>query len=325
MIILNVLIFIVAILGVTKSADWFLGSAETVGKYFKLPSFIMGVILVGFGTSLPELTTSLAAVANGESGIAIGNILGSNIANVLIVIGLATIAVGTIRFKKDLIDIDLPYLVAITFFFALLVIDGSLSRFDGALLILGFIGYMTYSIFYRDHEDYHSGLVRSLRTILFSKVLGVEDPQVVKPTIRTWVVLVVSLVGLAILSKVAVDSLLFIVEDIGIAVGVVSFFALAIGTSLPEIVVSIKALKKGDGDMVLGNIVGSCMFNILLIGGIASLLAPQSLGMPQGYWMIAGLLISAVLLVVSGVTRRMHMWEGAAFLLVYTALALQII
>lgn len=321
----SIVLFVVSLLGVTKTADWFLSAAEKVGLYLKLPRFIMGVVLVGFGTSLPELTTSLAAVAGNESHIAVSNIMGSNIANILIIIGVSTIIMGTIRFTKELIDIDLPLLTAISIFFMLLVIDGTLSRIDGALLLAGFVGYVAYSLFFKEQDTNHHQGILMLARALFRNTPADESNIPERPSLLTYAALIGSVIGLGLLSKIAVDSLLGIVDSLGIAVGIVSFFALAIGTSLPELVVSLKALKLGHGDLVVGNIIGSCMFNILLIGGVSAVLLPQELSLPDGYWMIVGLVASTILLVISGITRRLHIWEGASFLLVYAGLALQLI
>jgi cation:H+ antiporter len=322
--ILSIVLFAASIIGVAKSADWFLSSAERVGLYFRLPSYILGVILVGFGTSLPELTTSMAAVANGESEIAIANIIGSNIANVLLILGLATIILGTVKFEKNLIDLDLPLLASFTFLFGLLVIDGNLSGTDGGILLFGFVIYIVYSLFYRDTAEYHKGLTRLIKALIQSNKNNIESVQS-KPKAVTYFILVFSVISLGLLSKLAVDNLLNIVSQVNIGVGVLSFFALAIGTSLPELVVSLKALNNNQGDLVIGNIIGSCMFNILLVGGVAGLLSNQTVAMPAGYFMLAGLLISVILLIISGVTRRIHIWEGAAFLAVYVALAQHLI
>lgn len=319
-------LFVVAVLGVTKAADWFLEAAEVVGSWLRLPDFVMGVILVGLGTSLPELATGLAAVANGENEVVLGNVIGSNIANVLIILGVSTVLMGTIRFEKVLVDIDLPLLSAVTIGFGLLVIDGVLSRVDAALLLAGFVLYLLYTVFYRDNDQYESGLARLMRTIILDRPRGEPVPaQAARPRVRTWLLLVGSLVGLAVLSQVAVTSLLAVVSEIGIAVGVVSYFALALGTSLPELTVSLGALRRGQGDVVVGNIIGSSMFNVLLVAGLARVVAPQTLALPAGYWMVAGLGVSLLLLIVSGITTRIHLWEGAGFVLVYVALALQIL
>ncbi len=321
---LTAIIFTLSILGVAKSADWFLSSAEKVGLHFRLPKFVMGVLLVGLGTSLPELMTSVVATLNGETSVAISNVLGSNIANILLIIGISTIAVGTIRVQKELVNIDLPLLLATSIFFILLVFDGQLNQIDGVLLLVAFASYLIYSLFYKDEDEYHGGLVRLARAIFVSGKQDKPVEEVPRLTIWTWLLMIASVVGLAVFSNLAIDNLLKLVAGLGIAVEVISFFALAVGTSLPELVVSIKALRKGDGDVVIGNIIGSSMFNILLIGGVASVMAPQNITLPVGYWMFAGVVISALLMTIAGVTRRIHIWEGAAFLFVYAALAMHI-
>lgn len=321
---LAIVLFITALAVVVKSADWFLASTEKVGLYMKIHSFVLGVVLVGFGTSLPELTTSLAGVIDGQYDITIPNIIGSNIANILLIIGLCTVILGTIKFEKDLTDIDLPILIATTFLFGLLAIDGSLSRIDGVLLLLSFVGYIIYSLYYNENEEYHRGLTKLIFALSKAKPSETRSAAS-KPARRTYFFLVASVILLGIGSKFAVDNLLIIVKELDIAAGVVSFFALAVGTSLPELIVSIKAMRKGQGDVLVGNIIGSCMFNMLLIGGLASVLHPQVIAMDKGVWMFAGLVISALILMVSGITRRIHIWEGAAFVLVYVAISMHII
>lgn len=316
--------FILALAVVVKSADLFLEAAEKTGVYLKIHSFILGVVLVGFGTSLPELTTSIAAVTNGQYDITIPNIVGSNIANILLIVGLCTVILGTIRFEKNLIDLDLPLLLSTVFIFGLLAFDGTLSRLDGALLLASFVGYILYSLFYNEREEYHRGFTKLIFAPSKSSS-GSPREAADKPSFGTYAMLVISVIALGLASKFAVDSLLQIVAEVNIAVSVISFFALAIGTSLPELTVSLKALKKGQGDVLIGNIIGSCMFNMLLIGGVASLLHPQTLAMDKGVWMLAGMGIATLLLLTSGITKRIQIWEGAALITVYIAIGMHIV
>ena len=322
--IVEIILLAVALGVVVKSADWFLGSAEKIGLRIGLSPFILGVVLVGFGTSLPELATSLAAISNGVNDVALANIAGSNIANVLLIIGVSTILMGTIKLKKNLIDLDLPLLIGTTILFVILIADGGLNYVDGIILMAALIGYLFYNFSYKEDKGYHQGIVKLISMLTKSSEKEVESKQntLTKFTIP---VAVVSIVLLAIGSSVAVDNLLAIVERVNIGVDVIAFFALAIGTSLPELVVSIKSLRKGQTDVVLGNIVGSCMFNMLLIGGLASLLAPQVMSSQVLLWSIVGLLVSAGLLVVSSISRRIHVWEGYTYLLIYVAVGVKII
>lgn len=326
MIILQSIIFIVAIAAVVKSADWFLSAAKSVGDFLRMPPFIMGVLLVGLGTSLPELATSVAAALNGNSEIALGNVIGSNVANVLVIIGIATLMMGTIRFQKNLMDIDIPLLIATTILFVMLVVDGVLTGPEAVLLLVGCAGYVLYSMLHSDRQEFQRGLVTLMRLMVQSRRRP-KQPRADAQRLPWWVwaQLVGSLVLLAVASTYAVDSLLEIVRLIGIGAGVVSFFALAIGTSLPELVVSLKALRRGEGDLVVGNIIGSCIFNLLLIAGLAGVIAPQTLSLPSGHWMLAGMLVAAAMLGLGSLTKRLQIWDGVVFLLLYAALSMQLI
>lgn len=318
-------LFLVSIAAVIKAADWFLGAAERIGTYLKMPPFVMGVVLVGLGTSLPELATSLAAVLSGETQIVLGNIVGSNVANVLVIIGLSTVLMGTIRFRKELIDIDIPLLVATTVLGVMVLVDGTLTRAESALLLVGCVGYVLYSLLHQERAEYHRGFVALARAVVRSQPVQNENTTARRPGWRVWAGMLGSMAVLAVASKLAVDSLLHIVAAIGVGVGVVSFFALAIGTSLPELVVSLKALRKGQGDLVVGNIIGSNMFNLLLIAGVSGLILPQTMSLPSGTWMLAGMMIAAGLLGFSCITKRLQIWDGVLFLLIYVALAMQLL
>jgi len=321
---LNIVLLIVALLAVVKSADWFLVAAEKVGVTMRLPPFILGVVLVGFGTSLPELATSLAAVSDGISTVTIPNVAGSNIANVLIVLGISTIVLGTIKFEKNLIDLDIPLLVGVTALFSILIIDGSLSRPEGILLLIGFAGYIVYALGYKEDSQYHKGLVSLVSTLVKRPRTKIEMHQNLIGR-YTILMLVFSVLLLGVASKVAVDSLLGIVEEVNVGVAVLSFFALAIGTSLPELVVSIKALRKGQGDLVVGNVIGSSMFNILLIAGIASTIRTQVVSPELVGWLIVGMSLAVILLMAGSISKRIHMWEGFIYLLIYLAISSNII
>lgn len=322
--IVDIIILVAALAGVVKGADWFLSAAEKVGVSLRLPPFILGVILVGFGTSLPELATSIAAVADGVDTVTIANVAGSNIANVLVILGISTIVLGTIKFDKDLIDLDIPIMIGVTALFSVLIVDGGLSRLDGIILLLGFVGYIVYSLGYKEDKQHHKGLVSMIAALSKGSKTKVERHQnLIGPF--TVLVMIGSVALLGLSSKFAVDALLSIVEQVSVGVDVLSFFALAIGTSLPELVVSYKALREGKGDLVVGNVIGSSMFNILLIGGVASVLKPQVVDTEIVFWIITGLSLSVLMLMAGSISKRIHLWEGLMYLLIYFAIASKII
>ena len=150
------------------SADWFLKSVEIIGKRLNLPAFILGVVLVGFGTSLPELATSLSSVVSDTHNVTIANIIGSNMANILLILGISTFFLGTITFKKNLINLDLPHLFCISILFAILIIDGNLSLYDGLFLITGFFIYLLYNLT-QNLPKKDSGLPQALKALFKSK------------------------------------------------------------------------------------------------------------------------------------------------------------
>jgi len=307
---------------VVKSADWFLAAAEKIGVWLKLSPFVLGVLLVGLGTSLPELATSIAATVQGENTIVLANVIGSNIANVLLIIGLVTVLMGTIRFEKDIIDLDVPLLVSTTILFIFLLADGVVSRGDGIVLMAGFAFYVLYSIGYREDKEHHKGLVKMVSALTKETNRQVERHE----KITTWTipVLIASIALLAGSSQLVVEQLLAIVQELNVEVAVASYFVLAIGTSLPELTVSIKALRKNQGDLVVGNIIGSCMFNMLLIGGSSAVLTDQKISSNILLWAGSGLLVSVLLLMAGSISKRIHIWEGMTFILLYITIGLYI-
>ncbi|MCY3804382.1 MAG: calcium/sodium antiporter [Candidatus Saccharibacteria bacterium] len=329
----NILILVVALILVVKAADWFLKSVDVIGQKFHLPAFVLGVVLVGFGTSLPELATSVSSILNDTHNVAIANIVGSNVANVLVILGIMTLLFGSITFKKNLIDLDLPYLLTMTILFGILILDSNLTFLDGLLLSISFIGYLVYNLTQKSDKP-NLGLIAWLKKIslkakdqrstLNSKV---SKPASIshKQLILSLIVLVVSATILAISSRLAIDNMLQIAQEVQIGIEIATFLTIALGTSLPELLVSYKALRQGKGDLVLGNIIGSCAFNILLVGGVAGLLHTQIINTSVLGWSLLGLLASALILLVNGITKEIRLWEGAVFLSIYVALMINIV
>lgn len=319
------LILIASLLVVSKSADWFLRSAEKIGVALKLSPFLLGMILVGFGTSLPEMATSLAAIANDVNTVTLPNVMGSNLVNILVTVGVVSFVLGTIRFEKDLIDIDLPLLASATGLFAIMAIDGSVSRGEGIVLSIGFVSYLLYALLHREGKEFHRGLIYVVGSLTRYKKGDSETSKITNVKTSWITTLLISLVILAVSSKLAVDSAITIAEEFDILVDVVSFFAIAIGTSLPELVVSLRALRQRKGDIALGNIIGSSVFNLLFVAGIASMIAEQYVAESLLYWMLGGLGLSVLLVTLSGITKRIYVWEGFMFLLIYAAISLKIL
>lgn len=330
--ILSIVLLVAALICVVKSADWFLKAVDLLGKHFKWPAFLVGVILVGFGTSLPELATSVSSIIQGTNNVAIANIIGSNMANILLVLGLSTFFLGTIKFKKDLINLDLPYLFCITVLFIILIFDGNLSLADGIVLLTGFVMYLVYSLSQHYITAKHSSMFQTVKMLFARKnkteVKKDEKAKKAKDSNNIYQVVflaIVSLIILALASRLTVESVLDIASYLGVGIEIVTFLTIALGTSLPELLVSFKALKQNKGDLVLGNIIGSSIFNILLVGGVSAVMSQQFIGVGVLFWSILGLFFATLIAILNGITKSIHAWEGAIFVMIYVALMLRIV
>jgi len=180
--ILWILIFIFSLALLVKSADWFVESAEKIGLAFKISPFIIGVTIVAVGTSFPELASSLAAVFKGATEIVVANALGSNIANILLIVGISAVAAGRLVVKRSLIDLDAPLLGAATFFFVFVMWDKKIVLGEGILLILAFLIYLLYTIFQKRNEEETPEIVEVLPSRIERRKKKVEKMARLKET-----------------------------------------------------------------------------------------------------------------------------------------------
>jgi cation:H+ antiporter len=238
MILLWVVVFIVSLVVLVKGADWLLVSAEKIGLKIGMSPFVIGVTIVAFGTSLPELISSFVAVSQGLNDFVIANAVGSNIANILLVIGLATLVSKRLQVTKDLIDLDLPLLAISTSIFLLVAWDGSVNFFESLFLIATYVIYLGFSLIYKDDRAHEK----------------VKRPEVGP---RDLTMLIIGIAGLSIGAKYLIDSVEQLAIILNIAPGVIAITAVAIGTSLPEVLVSVKAASRRQSEVALGNVFGS--------------------------------------------------------------------
>lgn len=296
-------IFVVSVLALVKGADWVLDSAKKIGLALGMPPFVVGVLIVGFGTSAPELVSSLFGVLGGASEIPVANAVGSNIANILLVIGVAAVMAGRhLTISRNLIDVELPILALSTLFFFGVAYDGVITVIESGLLIAAFLLYVLYALFNRDAAEAAA-----------AEVAG-ERPRVSVKDIAFLVAGFVFLIGGA---KYLVDAVIALSPMIGIPIGVITLLGVAIGTSLPELLVSIKAALSGDAEVSIGNIFGSNAFNILFVVGIPGFLGAMVIDPATLSIAIPTMLAATFFLIISGISQRIHIWEGLFFLLVY--------
>ena len=319
-----VLVFIGSLAFLVKGADIFVENAEKIGLALKASPFVIGVTIVALGTSFPELASSLAAVFKDNTEIVVANVIGSNIANILLIVGLAAVATKSfLVVKRSLIDIDLPMLASITVLFGFILWDRKVTLPEGILLLSAFLIYLFYTIFQKRQKSSIIQVPEELSTeenfeILPSRVDRRRAKRPIKKiSSSVFFYLILGVVFLTSGANFLIDSIIELSTLLQIKISVISILAVALGTSLPELVVSVRAATQKKYEIALGNIFGSNVFNALLVIGIPSLIKPLvvdditfEIGFPF-------MIIATILLVISGITRRVSVWEGLMFLLIY--------
>lgn len=312
-----VVIFLVALFVMLKGTDLFLENAERAGLIVGLPPFVIGVLIVGVGTSLPELTSSLIAVLQGVPEIVAANAVGSNISNILLVGGLLAVIGARIRINRDLLDAELPFFVISTALFVGVVWDRYVDVIEA--LLLG-ATYGVYLMYLFTHDSDGDAVISSVEKEIKKerKILRLLSEGSVL------LLLLIGLAGLLVGAKYVVDSVLVLANALTIKPELLAITAVALGTSLPELSVSIKALQKDKFEVALGNIFGSNAFNILLAVGIPALiggLAVNNITFDVG---VPILIIASFILLVIGMARRLYRWEGIMFLIFYAFFILKL-
>ncbi|ERS92085.1 calcium/sodium antiporter [Halomonas sp. PBN3] len=261
---LPILAIILGIVLLLWSADRFVEGAAAVAGHLGLPSLVIGMVIVGFGTSAPEIVVSIMAALDGNPDLALGNALGSNIYNIGLIIGVTALIVP-IAVHSTIIRRELPLLLLFGAVAGALFWNGQLSRLESLLLLLGFFGLMGWTIWtaLRGKDD---PLAAETEQELASHAMTLG---------RAIVWLVVGLTLLLVSSRMLVWGAVSVASALGVSDLIIGLTIVALGTSLPELASSIAAVRKGEHDIAMGNVVGSCMFNLLAVVGIAGVIAPM--------------------------------------------------
>lgn len=297
-----------ALFVLVRGADVFVAGAKQVGASFGMSSFAIGVLIVGLGTSVPELASSLAAVLNGTTEIVIANVVGSNITNILLIGGVLALLGGPIMISTNLLKTELPLFAIATVHFIASVYDGVVDRIEALLLV----GTLTAYIWYL--------LSTSKRTELDQDVEKRMSLQ-----IKSLVFIALGLAAVLVGAHYTVESAVALATGFAVPIGLVSIAAIAIGTSLPELFVSIQAVRNNETDLAIGNIFGSNAFNILLVVGIPGLITPlitDEVVMQLG---LGIMLAASVILFVTGLARQIQKWEGIMMLLFFVFFLVKLI
>lgn len=321
MLVIWVIVFIVSLIALVKGADWLLKSSEKIGLAIGLSPFIIGVVIVGLGTSCPEIISSLVATFKGATEIVAANAIGSNIANILLIVGLSAIVGRRLAVTKNLIDLDLPLLAVSTALFLGIAWDRVITLGESILLMVLFAIYLVYTIVYKEDnksKDPTDTLpARPERRKHLTKPKKQQSINKPKITFKDIVFLFIGVVFLALGAKYMIDAVIELSAILNIATGVISLAAVALGTSLPELLVSVRAAWQKKAEVALGNIFGSNVFNILLVVGVPGLFKQLVIDEQTFAIGLPIMLIATILFIISGISKRVHIYEGAMYLVIY--------
>ena len=264
-------------------ADVIIDQSERIALKFKIPEFIIGATLIALGTSLPEMAASIAASYNGKADIAISNVIGSNILNITLVLATVFLISTKINPARDFFAKDSTWALVPVLVFILMIFDGTISRFDASLLLLLMGAYLLFLL--QDAKN----------------IPNLEDIEEIDESTFSWTkvapLLILGFVLVIIGAHFTVESASEIARDFGISEWVIGIIMISLGTSMPELVVSIAAATKGKVDMAIGNIIGSNMANTTVVLGAAAMVHPMPIDAPAYMFDIATMIIATLLLV----------------------------
>ncbi len=304
------LLLIASLYVLVKAADYFTDSAEELGLYLGMPAFLVGVTIVAVGTSLPELVSSVIAVMRGASEFVAGNVIGSNIANIFLILGIAAVIKKKLKVSYELIHIDLPLLIGSAFIFAVTIYDGVFNLVEAFICLAGMGLYLAYVITSQREISKES---RKLKKELKKELR--EEKRVFNK--RDILILIASAGFIYIGARFTIESVMNLSQLFNIGKEVIALSVVALGTSLPELAVSIKAAQKGQSEIAVGNILGSNIFNVFAVMGISglfgALIIPQNLinfGLPV-------MIIATLLYYFITQDKEITIWEGLILIIFY--------
>jgi len=308
---LSGLIFTLALAGLIFSARIFTNSAEKIGHFFRLPPLVIGIFIVGIGTSLPELVSAIISANNGVSEIVAGNVFGSNISNILFITGVvALMHKGDIILSSKYIFIDLHYLMGSMFAITLFAYDGVIDWHE-SLIGLGIFG--VYSMY----------LLKNEAVVPDQKKMKLKHRDVFPW--KNVGLLVIGGVGIYVGAEFTISSLSELALGFEIPTSIVALTILSLGTTLPELVVNVQAIRKGQAEMAIGNVLGSSLFNCLVVPTVASFISPLAVPDELLHFALPVMIASALFFYLITHDKRISRWEGMLFILIYLIFLLKVV
>ena len=320
---LVIVFLIIGFVLLIKGADFFVEGSSSVAKRLHVPSIIIGLTIVAMGTSLPETAVSVSASVTGNNELAVSNVVGSNIFNLMVVIGVCAM-IATVNVAKETIKRDIPFSLICAGLLLLLGILGfgdksgmTLGHFDGVIFIGAFAGYILYMI--------KIALKASKEGKKVEIECGSDEDIKLIPMPLSIVFIVGGAAAIAVGGDITVDAASRIASDLGMSQTLIGLTIVSIGTSLPELVTSIVAAKKNEVDMALGNAIGSNVFNILMVLGIASAISPVSIITENVIDLCVLIVFTVCVWIFAGTKKKIGKIEGVCMVAFYAAYAVYII
>ena len=312
---LAVIKLVIGFLLLVKGADAFVDGASSVAKKLRIPAFVIGLTIVAFGTSAPELAVSLTSAMKGSNDIAIGNVVGSNIFNTLVVLG-ASAAITPIVVEKGMIKRDYPLSILAAVLLGILAMDTiffkasvmTLGRVDGIILLIAFAGFMYMTV----------------KAGMDGRTEEGEENEAM-PIVKSLIFMVLGLVGIVWGGDLSVEGAKEIARFFGVSEALIGLTIVAVGTSLPELVTSIIAAKKGESDIAVGNVIGSNIFNIFLILGASATILPMTVSGTYLYDMAMLIAVMVLTYLPIAKTKKVSRGMGIGMVLVYVAYTVYLI
>ena len=299
-IIIQVVLLLVGFVFLIKGSDFFVDGASSIASLLKIPTIIVGLTIVAFGTSAPEAAVSITSSITGSNAMAVSNVIGSNMFNLLMVIGLSAF-LGELLMEKNTLNKDLPFLVGITVLFAAFILIGwDISNIEGIVLLIILIAYLTY-------------LIITARKSNDADV--VEKPKLSLP--KSIVCIIVGLAGIVLGGDLVVNSASDIAIALGMSETLVGLTIVAVGTSLPELVTSLTALKKGENQLVIGNVIGSNIFNILFVLGASSAISSIPLNSSMLIDVVFMVIVTVICFIFGKTQDKFDKREGAILVMLF--------
>ena len=310
--IFQLLILALGFVCLVKGADWFVDGAVGIATKFGIPQIVIGLTIVAMGTSAPEAAVSITAALQGSADITIGNVVGSNILNILIILGFSAL-IYPLKVEKTTIWVDIPVMMGATILLFALGYDGTVSRLDAGILLVIFATYLGF-LFYLTKKN------KSEEKLLTSSDIENENSEETEKKLSLPKALILTAIGLGLIilgSNFAVDAASAIARMVGLSERFIGLTIVALGTSLPELFTSVSASIKKNSDIAIGNIVGSNIFNILFIVGLSGLIIPVPFEAAFRFDTLVALGAAAMLFVFALPKKQLPKFTGLIMLLSY--------